>query len=140
MNFTPSYFVISLKLCFLGHDLPYGVSSGAAMNQNPDGKGLHLTYDKNVFSFICQSKTQCYWVKERFELQISRRNHMMINVPSSLLDNCGCELNSLGDCRCKPGVTGPRCNQCQVGYWGIRGLDVEGCISKKFSSLIKKRQ
>ena len=100
------------------------------MSPTPDGKGLHMTYEENVFSFHCQSKTQCNWVKERYELQISRRNHIMMNVPSSLLENCKCELDSSGDCRCKPGVTGPKCDRCQAGYWGLNFQDQSGCQSE----------
>ena len=119
-----------------GQDLPYGVSSGAAISPTPDGKGLHMTFEKNVYSFHCQSKTQCNWVTEKYELQTSRRYHLMITVPSVLLENCGCELNSSGDCKCKPGITGPRCDRCKPGYWGL--TDENGCKSEYFFKFLSR--
>ncbi|KAG8439591.1 hypothetical protein GDO86_005687 [Hymenochirus boettgeri] len=32
-----------------------------------------------------------------------------------------------GDCPCKPGVTGPRCDQCMVGYWGFGEYGCRPC-------------
>jgi hypothetical protein len=27
-----------------------------------------------------------------------------------------------GQCNCRPGVTGKKCNQCAMGFWGIKQI------------------
>ncbi|XP_065685295.1 netrin-4 isoform X2 [Patagioenas fasciata] len=34
---------------------------------------------------------------------------------------------STGDCPCKPGVAGPRCNRCLPGYWGFGAYGCRPC-------------
>lgn len=34
---------------------------------------------------------------------------------------------SNGDCPCKPGVAGPRCDRCMVGYWGFGDYGCRPC-------------
>uniref|UniRef100_A0A8C5SED8 Netrin-4 n=1 Tax=Laticauda laticaudata TaxID=8630 RepID=A0A8C5SED8_LATLA len=34
---------------------------------------------------------------------------------------------SNGDCPCKPGVAGPQCDQCMVGYWGFGHYGCQPC-------------
>ena len=33
----------------------------------------------------------------------------------------------LGQCKCKPGVGGPRCDACMIGYWGISYSGCQKC-------------
>ncbi|XP_053318012.1 netrin-4 [Spea bombifrons] len=37
-----------------------------------------------------------------------------------------CDPNN-GDCPCKPGVAGPHCDQCMVGYWGFGEYGCRPC-------------
>lgn len=39
-----------------------------------------------------------------------------------------------GECKCKPGVTGPRCSQCKDEYYGF---SEQGCKPCKFSKFIQ---
>ena len=104
---------------------------GPRMAPTGDGKQLIMTYEKGVYSFHCDTPNQCYWNTENHELQIERDNgHIMMTVPTSLVENCGCELNSTGDCKCPAGVTGQECDRCQDGYWGLNKNGVMGCSSK----------
>uniref|UniRef100_A0A8C2XKA8 Netrin 4 n=1 Tax=Cyclopterus lumpus TaxID=8103 RepID=A0A8C2XKA8_CYCLU len=32
-----------------------------------------------------------------------------------------------GECSCKPGVGGPRCDSCMLGYWGLHGYGCRPC-------------
>lgn len=34
---------------------------------------------------------------------------------------------STGDCPCKPGVAGPRCDRCLPGYWGFGTYGCRPC-------------
>lgn len=34
---------------------------------------------------------------------------------------------SNGDCPCKPGVAGPHCDRCMVGYWGFGDYGCRPC-------------
>ncbi|XP_012994341.3 netrin-4 [Esox lucius] len=34
---------------------------------------------------------------------------------------------SNGDCTCKPGVAGPLCDKCMVGFWGLHGYGCRPC-------------
>ncbi|VDM51472.1 unnamed protein product [Toxocara canis] len=50
-------------------------------------------------------------------------------------DECGCNrvgaydssCNALGECRCRPGVGGAKCDHCVPGFWGIH-LIAKGAI------------
>ena len=97
------------------------------MTQTADTKGLIMTYKQEVHSFHCATPTNCYWEKENYELKIERTDHIMLNVPKALVQDCDCELNTNGECRCPIGVVGDKCDQCKNMYWG---LDQNGCKSK----------
>ena len=83
---------------------------GPRMAPTGDGKQLIMTYEKGVYSFHCDTPNQCYWNTEIHELGISRYGHVMMTVPTSLVENCGCELDSTGDCKCPATVTGQECD------------------------------
>ena len=116
---------------FPGKDLPEYMY-GAKMTPTGDGRGLLMTYEKSIQSFLCKSQTNCYWAKEEIELEISRRYHVMLTVPASLVDNCDCKLNSNGTCKCPIGVIGDACDQCKQGYWGLHQNSSLACKSKCF--------
>jgi len=59
-----------------------------SLSPTSDGKGLLFTRKYEVFSFFCENKKKCYWIREDYSLQISRRRHLMMNVPSHLVKNC----------------------------------------------------
>ena len=107
------------------------------MTTTGNGKGLLMTYKKAIYSFDCDSPTTCFWTEEETKLKISRRNHIMLTVPTSVVDDCDCQLNSDGVCRCPTGVTGEACDQCKQGYWGLQQNDSLACKSKfcKFSEI-----
>lgn len=62
--------------------------------------------------------------------------------PSTLSSTCGCNrLGSISDrcddsgqCVCRPGVGGLKCDRCEPGYWGLPriGSGHSGCIRKLF--------
>jgi len=58
------------------------------MTHTTNKKGLLMTYRKGIYSFQCRSSNDCYWTKESYELETVRRYHVMIMVPSSLVENC----------------------------------------------------
>ena len=40
-----------------------------------------------------------------------------------------------GQCECRPGVGGPRCDRCEPGYWGLHKIVSDGnlgCVRKHF--------
>ena len=103
---------------------------GAKITPTGDGKGLLMTYHKAIYSFKCKSKTNCQWIKKESELEIEREDHIMLSVPASLVDSCGCQLNSTGACNCPAGVIGDTCDRCKQGYWGLHQNDSLGCKSE----------
>ena len=115
-----------------GKKLPVAMKYSSKMTTTANGRGLIISYEQGIYSFECKSQQNCFWTKEEIELQISRRSHMMITVPSTLVDNCDCDLDTNGNCRCPAGVTGGECGHCKKGYWG---LDANGCKSKFYLSL-----
>ena len=62
--------------------------NGSRMSQTRDKKGLIMTYKKDVYFFHCDSATQCYWKKKKFTLKINRVEHIMLTVPSTLVEKC----------------------------------------------------
>ena len=96
------------------------------MTATGDGKGLKMTYEKGVYKFHCKSQENCYWQTEEYQLQINREAHMMMTVPSSLVGNCNCEMDSV-PCGCKHPVPADECEQCADGFWGPNDT---GCKSK----------
>ena len=95
-----------------------------------NGRGLIISHDKELYSFKCKSQQNCFWTKEETELQISRDDHMMITVPSTLVDNCDCDLDTNGNCKCPAGTTGEQCKQCKKGYWALDANGENSCKSK----------
>ena len=85
-----------------------------------------MTQSHDVYSFHCKNKKKCYWKTEDYQLKIRRNNHVMLTVPSSLVSNCGCEVNAT-PCGCKDPVPIDKCTQCQDGFWR---LNENGCQSK----------
>merc|ERR1712223_831244 len=55
-----------------------------------------MTFLKGIYSFKCTSEKLCIWTKEPQELQISRRYHIALTVPSALMKNCPLQENNLG--------------------------------------------
>lgn len=44
-----------------------------------------------------------------------------------------------GQCSCKPGVGGLKCDRCEPGFWNFRGIVTEkasGCTRKSFLSFL----
>ena len=76
------------KLYFSGQSLPNEIEEGSRMSQTRDEKGLIMTYEKGVYFFHCDSATQCYWKKKKFTLKINRVRHIMLTVPSTLVEKC----------------------------------------------------
>lgn len=69
-------------------------------------------------------------------------NQLLIDICVSSLVVCSCHpvgsavlpFNSVtfcdpsnGDCPCKPGVAGPHCDRCMVGYWGFGDYGCRPC-------------
>merc|ERR1712066_985156 len=104
-------------------DLPTSMAQ-PRMASTGDGKQLIMTYEKGVYSFHCDTSNQCYWNTVNHELGISRQEHIMMTIPTSLVEHCGCELDSTGDCKCPAAVTGQKCDRCKDGYWGLIKNDV----------------
>ena len=91
-----------------------------------DGKGIFLTYDKALISLHCDAPNECYWKIEKYWRSIFRSRHMMLVVPSNLVKNCNCELDST-PCGCTDPVPFNECQQCNDGFWLSPG---RGCKSK----------
>ena len=79
----------TLHICFVsGEDLPWRIQSYAKMTESANRKGLLITNYKLVYSFQCSSSSDCRWVKESYELKVSRYGHVMLKVPASLVEDC----------------------------------------------------
>ena len=121
----------SHEIYFSGKYLPVSMD-GPKMTPTGDGSGMIMTYEDKIYSFKCESQTNCYWNTEKTSLEISRERHIMLTIPSSLVENCDCELTSSGDCRCPAGVIGDACDRCKDGYWGLDPDGSLGCKSEFF--------
>ena len=72
----------------LGKDLPgMGMGYGPRMTPTATNK-LLMTYFERVYSFKCRSSNDCFWEKENYELKTARSWHVMLSVPSPLVENC----------------------------------------------------
>ena len=58
------------------------------MATTSQGDGLIITYEKDVYTFKCESQTSCMWSKEPYSLQISKTYDVMLPVLAPFLDNC----------------------------------------------------
>ena len=47
--------------------------------------------------------------------------------PPPLLGSLQLQCSPEGQCECKPGVTGPKCDQCQANFWNFRSLGCDNC-------------
>ena len=61
---------------------------GSRMTTTATGDGLIMTYKKGIYRFKCVSSDSCFFEKDDDELQIDRYLHILITVPSSLVDDC----------------------------------------------------
>ena len=61
---------------------------GNRMTSTEDGRGLIMTHNKKIYKFNCASANDCYFVEDVNELQISRRYHILLKVPASLVNDC----------------------------------------------------
>ncbi|XP_035281911.1 netrin-4 [Anguilla anguilla] len=52
--------------------------------------------------------------------------HPVGSVPFHLSGDSLCDPSN-GDCVCKPGVGGPHCDRCMVGYWGFQDYGCRPC-------------
>ena len=51
------------------------------------GEELTLTFEKTHLSFACESKISCGF-RKKGDLEIARKNHVSLTVPSELLKQC----------------------------------------------------
>ena len=121
----------SHEIYFSGKNLPVSMY-GPRMTPTGNGRGMIMSYQDKIFSFHCESRTNCYWNTKETRLDIRRTWHIMLTVPSTLVENCDCEVNSNGNCRCPAGVIGNACDRCKDGYWGLDPDGSLGCKSKFF--------
>ena len=61
---------------------------GSRMTTTATGDGLIMTYNKGIFRFKCVSSDSCFFEKDDNELQVKRNNHVLLTVPSSLVEDC----------------------------------------------------
>ena len=57
---------------------------------NANGDGLIMTYFEDIYQFKCVSSHSCFFQKDdnQKDLKISRVDHILLTVPSSLVENC----------------------------------------------------
>ena len=108
------------------------MESGSKMTTTGNGKGLLMTHEDKIYSFDCDSATSCFWTEKETKLKISREDHLMFTVPTSVVDDCDCQLNSLKECKCPPGVIADGCDRCKDDYWGLDVAKSIGCKSESF--------
>ena len=73
---------------FQAAPLPMIMFNRPRMARTSQGDGLIMTYQKDVYTFKCESKTSCKWSKEPYSLQISRYFNLLLPVFAPFLDNC----------------------------------------------------
>ena len=61
---------------------------GAKMINTKSKKDLLMTFEKEVYYFNCHSSDDCYWEKKGYKFKTSRTDHVMMEVPASLVENC----------------------------------------------------
>jgi len=107
-------------------NLPTRMGNGPRMTATGDGKSLIMTHQRGVYKLHCKSQENCYWQTEEYQLEISRKYHIMISAPSSLIENCNCKLDSV-PCGCKDTVPIDECEQCADGFWGPTDTGCRKC-------------
>jgi len=68
--------------------LPAGMDDGPKMTTTKNKNQLLMTFKEDVYSFNCRSSDDCYWKKKNQELKTARFNHVLMEVPASLVENC----------------------------------------------------
>lgn len=78
---------------------------------------------------LCHERRNVFWLTDS-------------NVNMSPLSSAACSCHTAGsvlsggsplcsptsgECTCKPGVGGPRCDSCMMGYWGLREYGCRPC-------------
>ena len=63
----------------------YGNMTGSRMDST--GEELTMTFEKTLFSFACESEISCGF-RKKGDLEIARKNHVSLTVPSKLLQQC----------------------------------------------------
>ena len=63
----------------------YGNMTGSRMDST--GEELTFSFEKARFSFACESKISC-GLRKKGDLEIDRKNHVSLSVPSELLQQC----------------------------------------------------
>lgn len=65
-------------------------------------------------------------------------NQCNCNRLGSLSDTCD---PGTGQCECRPGVGGTKCDRCMPGYWGLSKVDKghQGCIRKLLPYAVSSR-
>ena len=58
----------------------------------------------------------------------------MLTIPSQLVDNCDCDLDATGKCRCPIGIVGPDCDKCGNEFWNFGKNNDLSCKSKFFAT------
>jgi len=54
-----------------------------------DGKGLLMSYYKDVYKWQCESAESCFWTyEESYKPEIARKGIVFLSVPSSLVEDC----------------------------------------------------
>ena len=72
---------------FSGQDLPVSMYE-PRMTTTGKGDGLIMTYNKGIYRFKCVSSESCFFEKDDVDLKIERREHILLSVPKSLMEDC----------------------------------------------------
>ena len=75
------------KAHVLGEDLPIRMDEPKMANTQSK-KELLMTNENGIYSFNCRSSDDCFWEKKSFKVNISRTEHVMMEVPAPLVENC----------------------------------------------------
>ena len=53
-----------------------------------DNTGLLMTFQKRIYTFHCDNADECYWKTADTKLNIWRGHHLMLSVPSYIVNGC----------------------------------------------------
>ena len=90
----------STLVYFPVENLPIGFSQ-PGMTTTANGKGLLMSYEHSVYSFSCKSEATCSWDTTTTNLKSSRRGHIMMRVPASMVNHCECQDGYYGPHTCE---------------------------------------